>query len=51
VTAGVGDADTIGDGVGTGWAAVAKADAPAAQIATKVIATNHRFILDPSSLL
>jgi hypothetical protein len=51
VTAGVGETDTIGDGVGTGWVAVATADAPAAQVATNVIATNHRFISDPPPLI
>ena len=42
---GVGDADAIGDVVGTGWAVAANDVAPAMNAPAKTSPKNHRFMM------
>jgi hypothetical protein len=49
VVIGVGDAETIGDAEGIGWALVASVVAPATQAPRRTIAANHRFMTNLSS--
>jgi hypothetical protein len=52
VVTGVGDADVIGETVGTGCAlAVSVTEAPATNVAARIIPANHRFIAAPPSVL
>jgi hypothetical protein len=52
VDTGVGDAETIGDTVGTGCALAANvAVAPAMHVPARMIPTNHRFIATRSSFV
>jgi hypothetical protein len=44
VDIGVGDADAIGDVVGTGCAVAATVVAPAMQAPTRMMPANHRFM-------